>query len=157
MLIRILAAVVLLAVVGFLALRLLIPRISPKPDNLGVMDGRLAPCPDSPNCVNTFSTDAQHAIAPIPYTIPTEEARAALISAIEAMPGGTLITAEPTYLYAEFRTPLMGYIDDSEFLLDEAAGLIHFRSASRLGQGDLGVNRKRMEGIRERIAEAVSR
>ena len=63
----------------------------------------------------------------------------------------TVIRHEGNYLYAEFRSKLMGYVDDVEFTYDEKAGLLHLRSASRLGRRDYGVNRARAEALRSRI------
>ena len=68
------------------------------------------------------------------------------------MRGATVISAEPGYLYAQFQTSLMKYIDDVEFALDEPAGVIQMRSASRLGSKDFGVNRKRLDAIRSAFA-----
>ena len=64
--------------------------------------------------------------------------------------------ARPGYLYAEFTSRLMGFVDDVEFLL-EAAGAIQVRSASRLGKGDLGVNRARIEAIRALLDAELGR
>ena len=64
------------------------------------------------------------------------------------MPRTKIVTENETYLYAEFASNLMGFVDDVEFYLDKTAGVIHVRSASRLGQSDLGVNRQRIEAIR---------
>lgn len=114
---------------------------------------RFAPCPDSPNCVSTQapSTDNTHAIVPIAYTGEREAAQQRLLAVIQAMPDATIITAEREYIYVEFRSRLLRFVDDVEFYLDDTAKLIHFRSASRLGRGDLGVNRRRMEEIRRRF------
>ena len=76
------------------------------------------------------------------------EAQQRVREVLAAQPRVELIHDEPGYLHAVFRSPTMGFPDDVEFLFDEAAGLIHFRSASRLGRGDLGVNRARIEEIR---------
>jgi len=65
------------------------------------------------------------------------------------MPNTTIINTDSDYIYAEFRTPLLNLIDDVEFYFDSENGLIHFRSASRLGYSDLGVNRERMNVIIE--------
>lgn len=122
-----------------------------RPTNLGVKDGKLAPCPNSPNCVCSQSpqTDSQHYIAPLGYNSTAPEALAKLKEAIQGMSRTKVISENPNYLYAEFTTKLMGYVDDVEFLVDESAKVIHVRSASRLGQSDLGVNRKRVEEIRK--------
>lgn len=116
---------------------------------------RFAPCPASPNCVSTQAPEADklHAIQPIAYQGSLAAAHQRLLTILQAMPRTTLITIEPTYIYAEFRSRLLSFVDDVEFYLDETQHLIHFRSASRLGRGDLGVNRKRMEEIRLRFEE----
>ncbi len=114
---------------------------------------RFAPCPDSPNCVSTQAppTDKLHAIAPMAYTSDRVAAHQRLLSIIQAMPRVTIITTEPEYIYAEFRSRLMSFVDDVEFYLDDTGKQIHFRSSSRLGRSDLGVNRQRMEEIRRRF------
>jgi uncharacterized protein (DUF1499 family) len=124
-----------------------------RPDNLGVKDGRLAPPKRTPNSVSSQAdaADAEHYIAPIPFKGDAPAALAAVRKAIESMDGGTVIRQEGNYLYAEFRTKIMRFVDDLEFLFDEKAGMIHVRSASRLGRRDFGVNRARVEAIRSRI------
>ena len=112
------------------------------PENIGVRDGRLTPCPDSPNCVSSFETDETHGIA----------ALAADLDAIEAvlvdMPRTNIVSKQGNYLYVEFTTRVMGFVDDVEFLYDPDSGMTHVRSASRLGYSDLGANRDRIEAIR---------
>jgi uncharacterized protein (DUF1499 family) len=117
-----------------------------KPTNLGVKDGKLSACPGTPNCVNSQSTDAQSKIEPLPGV-----AIADLRKVIESMERTTIIEQTNNYLYAEFKSKLMGYVDDVEFFLDSTANVIHVRSASRLGKSDLGVNRKRVEEIRQKL------
>ncbi|MBK8988515.1 MAG: DUF1499 domain-containing protein [Chloroflexi bacterium] len=150
---KLIKLLVLFAIIGlatFLVLRRwLVEQASPLPDNLGVVDGRLAPCPDSPNCVSTFATDTEHGIAPLAYDGNTAVAQAAILAILQAQPSYTLINNDPAYIHATARSAFWGFIDDVEFYFDEAAGLIHFRSASRLGYGDGGVNRRRMEEIRK--------
>ncbi|MEM9502833.1 MAG: DUF1499 domain-containing protein [Cyanobacteria bacterium P01_E01_bin.43] len=121
-----------------------------RPSDIGVKEGQLKACPKSPNCVvSQGDTDAEHAIAPFSYTGDTAAAMTTLRQVIEAQDGSEVIEQTDTYLYAEFTSKLMGYVDDVEFYLPaDAAGTVHVRSASRLGQSDLGVNRKRIEAIR---------
>ena len=71
--------------------------------------------------------------------------------AVESMTRASVIREEGNYLYAEYKSALMGYVDDVELLLDEKARLVHVRSASRLGRSDFGVNRKRIEELRALI------
>ena len=121
-----------------------------RPDNLGVRDGRLAACRRSPNCVSSQAdaSDAVHYIAPIAFKATTAEAMAAAKRAIESMQRSSIVHSEPGYLYAEFRSKLLGFVDDAELLYDDKAGVFHVRSASRLGRRDFGVNRKRVEALR---------
>jgi uncharacterized protein (DUF1499 family) len=125
-----------------------------RPNNLGVKDGKLAACPNTPNCVSSQSpaSDQEHYIAPLSYSGDAMAAMANLKSVIEGMERTAIITESENYLYAEFTSALMGFVDDVEFFLDQEAGVIHVRSASRLGQSDLGVNRKRVEAIRSKLA-----
>lgn len=124
-----------------------------RPDNLGVKEGKLAPCPKSPNCVSSqsSSSDTIHFIEPLKYNSTTEKALADLKTVVEAEERTKIIDESSDYLYAEFKSALMGYVDDVEFYLDSTSNTIHVRSASRLGQSDLGVNRKRVETIRTKF------
>ena len=124
-----------------------------RPDYLGVKDGRLARPKSTPNCVSSQAdpADAEHYIAPIAYKGGAAEAMAAVRKAVESMEGSTVVRQEGAYLYAEYRTRLLKYVDDVEFVFDEKAGVVHVRSASRLGRRDFGVNRARVEALRARI------
>jgi uncharacterized protein (DUF1499 family) len=119
-----------------------------RPTNIGVQSGQLAPCPSSPNCVSSFSQDTEHKIEPLAYNSAPTVAITNLKQAIQSLPKTKIITETDNYLYVEFSSSLMGFVDDVEFLLDEGEKVIQVRSASRLGQSDLGVNRKRIETIR---------
>jgi uncharacterized protein (DUF1499 family) len=119
-----------------------------RPDNLGPVDGKLRPCPDSPNCVSTFATDDTHKIEPFTFEDSPEAALARLKTALLLQPRVKIITATDNYIHAEFTTALMRMVDDVEFLVDADKKVIHFRSGSRLVYADLGANRKRMETIR---------
>lgn len=128
-----------------------------RPDNLGVHDGRLAAPKRTPNNVSSQTdrvADAQHYIEPLRYSGDARQAWAALTRVVEGMRRVRVVTAQPNYLYAEFTSKLMGFVDDTEFYLDEKAGVIQVRSASRLGRGDHGVNRGRIEHIRTKLAQA---
>jgi uncharacterized protein (DUF1499 family) len=88
---------------------------------------------------------------PIPYSGSLESARANLLEVLEDMPRTKIITPKDTYVYVEFRTRVWRFVDDVEFLFDTDDKLIHFRSASRLGKSDFGVNRDRMNRIVSRF------
>ncbi|TVP62101.1 MAG: DUF1499 domain-containing protein [Nodularia sp. (in: Bacteria)] len=122
-----------------------------RPNNLGVNNGKLASCPNSPNCVSSQDTDPEHIISPLTFTSNPQEAITHLKQIIESLPRTKIITETEDYLYAEFKSALMGFVDDVEFYLDRQANVIQVRSASRLGQSDLGVNRQRIETIRAKF------
>ena len=123
-----------------------------RPANLGASNGKLAACPATPNCVSSQVQDAAHAIAPLSYTSAPEPAFDKLKSIVRSLPRTQIITETDSYLYAEFTSKLMGFVDDVEFSLDPAAKVIQVRSASRLGESDLGVNRDRIQAIRAALA-----
>lgn len=142
----IVAGIVLLAILG---------RVVKSPANLGVQEGKLAPCPNSPNCVSSQSEDPRHKIDPIEYTAPVAEAKAALLEVIRSMEGTKVIADDPTYIRTEFHLGgFFGYVDDVEFWFDQEAQVIHFRSSSRLPYYDWEVNRDRMEAIRAAFERA---
>jgi uncharacterized protein (DUF1499 family) len=118
-----------------------------RPDNLGVKNGRFAPCRRSPNCVSSQAdpVDKEHYVAPIEFRGSMQSLR----GAIAELPLATIVTAEGDYLYAEFRTPILRFVDDVEFL--KAGDLLHVRSASRLGRRDFKANRNRVEQLRALI------
>lgn len=122
-----------------------------RPTNIGILSGKLAACPGTPNCVNSQSQDAQSKIAPLAYNSTPNEAMAKLKTVIGDMERTKIITETDNYLYAEFTSKLMGFVDDVEFLVDDQAKVIQVRSASRLGESDLGVNRQRIETIRAKF------
>lgn len=123
-----------------------------QPAMLGVKNGMLAPCPSSPNCVSSQSSDEKHAVEPIPFAGPMENAVAQMKDVIASMRRATVITKEGTYLHAEFWT-FLGFVDDVELYFDGNRKVIHIRSASRVGYSDFGVNRRRVEAMRERFLD----
>lgn len=128
-----------------------------RPTDLGVNQGQLLACPNTPNCVSSQSTNAEQKVEPLSYSAEPAQAWATLKAALQELPRTEVITEESNYLYAESTSALMGFVDDVEFYLDDAAKVIHIRSASRLGKSDLGVNRKRVEAIRAKFAELASK
>ena len=128
-----------------------------RPASLGARQGRLAPCPASPNCVSSLADDEMHRVAPLPFSGTAAAAIDRLAGTVRALPRASVITATETYLHAEFRSAVFRFVDDAEFYADESAGVIQVRSASRVGSSDLGVNRKRIKDIRARWGEPLSR
>jgi uncharacterized protein (DUF1499 family) len=129
-----------------------------RPATLGVKDGRLARPKSTPNCVSSQAdaADAEHHVAPIRFKGSALEAIAVARKAVEGMQGATIMRHEGNYLYAEFKSKLLGFVDDVEFTYDDKAALLHVRSASRLGRRDFGVNRARVEALRSRIERRIN-
>jgi len=155
-----LVGVVVLLVLGLLAGQLGLLKGTP-PSNLGVREGKLKPPAKTPNSVTSQAAlYPQHPMRAYAEIAPLElkgDGRATLAkikAIVESMEGAQVIKSEPDYLYVQFTTRLMKFVDDSEFWFDAAAGVIQVRSASRVGHGDRGVNRARIEAIRARLASA---
>ena len=130
------------------------------PSDLGVRDGRLKPPSATPNSVSSQAAlhpdhpmRAYAEVAPLPMRGDAAATLAALRAVIEALPGGAVVRSEPDYLYAQFTTRALKFVDDVEFWVDPAASVLQVRSASRVGRKDFGVNRDRIEAIRAALAQ----
>jgi uncharacterized protein (DUF1499 family) len=121
---------------------------SRRPANLGVDDGWLADCPDTPNCVCSQAMQASHRVAPIEFSEAPDEAWKRMKALVSAMPNTKIVTDKDKYLHAECTSRLFRFVDDLELLLDAERHVIHCRSASRAGRSDFGVNRRRIEELR---------
>ena len=108
----------------------------------------LAACGKKPNCVSSQSSSERHKTEPFALDGSGRAAIRKLHALVSGLPGATITETEGLYLHAEFKSRLFGFVDDVEFLADEAAGKVHVRSASRVGYYDFGVNRRRVEKIR---------
>lgn len=116
--------------------------------DLGIIEGHLSPCPSSPNCVVSQGADESHTIAPITYTSDRQAVRDVLVQVLGVVPRTEVIVQTEDYVRAKSTSRLMGFVDDLEFYLPADTPVIHLRSAARLGESDLGVNRRRLEQIR---------
>jgi len=133
------------------------------PTDLGVNDGKLKAPSTAPNSVSSQADlwpghpRAQQAqIAPLPVQGGDAAATmASLLEVVRTAPGAQVMTARPDYIYAQFKTPLMKYTDDVEFWLAPGGSVIHVRSASRLGESDMGANRQRVEALRAHLAQQL--
>ncbi len=119
-----------------------------RPTNLGLKDGKLTPCPNKPNCVISQTEDKKHFIAPIAYDHSKDEAIKRITVVIKAQKRAKVIEQKENYLRVEFTTAIMKFTDDVEFYFPDEK-IIHVRSASRIGYHDMGLNRKRIEKIRQ--------
>ncbi|MCP3920797.1 MAG: DUF1499 domain-containing protein [bacterium] len=128
-------------------------RVAPE---LGLEGGALRPCPDSPNCVSSLATDDGHRVEPMWRGDDTlERAWMRLESTVRGRLRTNVVERRADYLWAEFSSSLLGFVDDVEFHLDRGKRVIHVRSASRVGHSNLGANRKRVEALRAELEAAL--
>lgn len=120
-----------------------------RPTNLGVTDGTLAPCPSTPNCVSSDASDEDHYVEPFTLVDPTDAAWNDVREAVRDFRRVAVIEESDNYLRAEFVSAIFRFVDDVELHRREPGDIVAIRSASRLGQSDLGVNRERVEELRE--------
>lgn len=148
--------ILLLLPLGLLAIGQMGLLSGKRPTDLGLHGGMLKPpVLTSSNVVSSYAGlqphTEYHLIAPLKYSGDGKTAFGKLAGIVGKMDGATVVTSDAGYLYAEFQTRLLKFVDDVEFVLDESAGVIQMRSASRLGIKDLGANRQRLEDIRQRF------
>lgn len=125
-----------------------------QPKTLGLVDNQFVSCPVTPNCVSTHSTSPQHASDPIRFSGSAGDAFTKLQAIVEQQPRTRIITVAAGYMHVEFTSRIFHFVDDVQFLFDENQQVIHFRSSSRSGYSDLGVNRHRMESLRTAFENA---
>lgn len=133
--------IVLVVVVGYLFWKNL-----SMPKTTGLINGRLHPCPKSPNCVCCCHDGMGHYIAPLPYS--SDKTLDQIQTFLSDHYIAQVVKRTPDYLHVVVTTPTMHFKDDLEFSIDREKGVIRVRSASRVGYGDGGVNRARIEVLR---------
>jgi len=139
----IVGVVMLLIVSGYFAFQ---GYLSRSHKGAGLVDGRLAPCGPKPNSVCSIdASDKEHYIKPLALSV---SSLSSVTTGVERL-GGKIVAVNTDYLAAEFSSTVFGFVDDLELLRDADAGVIHIRSASRVGYSDMGVNRKRVEALRK--------
>ena len=112
---------------------------------------KLRPCPATPNCVSSLAGDQKHFIEPISYEGESAVAQQELLGVLKSFKRVRMVRVEEGYIHAEFVSSIFRFVDDVEFYFDSSRKLIQVRSASRTGYSDLGVNRRRIEAIREQF------
>ncbi|WP_310570569.1 DUF1499 domain-containing protein [Gemmatimonas sp.] len=115
-------------------------------------DNVLPPCPDTPNCVSTETTRSAQRVPTVAFTDTPAAALARAKAALLAEPRTTITVEREGYLHAECKSLVFRFVDDVDIVVDSVAHVYRFRSASRLGRSDLGVNRKRIARISARLA-----
>ncbi len=127
--------------IGLIVVFFLLGLQSQKGKANGLKEGRLAPSGNKPNCAASESVENEnHNVAPLFATF--WQAKDAVLAT-----GGTITAETDDYLSATYMSKIFKFVDDVE-LRDAGEGVVHIRSASRVGYSDRGENRKRVECIR---------
>lgn len=137
-----------LGVMGAIVIYMLVKNNS-MPENLGINNGRLAKLSKKPNAVSSQTDEKDKSVEALKFKGNLENSKNVIYKAIENYGNAKTVRNEKNYLYVIFTTGKMKYHDDVEFYFDESEKLIHFRSSSRIGYSDLGLNRERYNKLKE--------
>ncbi|MBP2640009.1 MAG: hypothetical protein H6Q66_960 [Firmicutes bacterium] len=118
------------------------------PENLGLKNGKLLELPASANAISSQTSDPGKRVEPFVFKENLEKTKET-ITKIAIAQGATLLKKEHSYFHFVYKAPIIPFRDDVEFFFDETTNLVHFRSASRVGYSDFGVNRDRYEKIKK--------
>lgn len=142
--------VLIISSIGLLGLSMTANR----PTDLGVSNGKLAKCPDSPNCISTQADSETHQMEPVSFTGDMDAAVSKIKQTVaKNFSRAELIEEKGGYLRYEFTSLIFRFVDDIEFVVDDTSKQIHFRSASRVGHSDMGANRRRMQKISKELTQ----
>lgn len=120
---------------------------------LGVTSGKFQPLSTRPNGVSTQATDPSKLIEPLPFKADTHQTMQAIKAALQSYGDYEIRDESKDYLRVIFITPNARFRDDAEFWLDESKREVQFRSQSRLGYSDMGLNKIRYEALRKSYLE----
>lgn len=123
------------------------------PNDLGLKDGQLSELKDTPNGVASITMYEDKAVEALGLKNSATYSKELIKELLQNLDDNTLITEGPYYLHYVFASDKMGFNDDVEFFFDQASGVIHYRSQSRVGVSDMGINLKRYENIRDLYKE----
>lgn len=118
-------------------------------------DHKLKDCPSSPNCVSSQTDSSNHYVSPISYNGSSQHALSTLVNILKKMKRTKIVEEEGDYIHAECKSQIFRFTDDLEFLFDKEKKIIEVRSGSRMGYSDFGVNRKRIEKIRQQFIKQL--
>ena len=140
--------------IGVLGAFLFLTSCAGETPKLGVENGKLLPCPSTPNCVNSQVNDNEHFIKPFVSTTTQLQTQEKIIQILNDAKNVQIIEVNNNYIRAEFTSSVFRFVDDVEFYFhraDDKKVIVHIRSASRIGRSDFGVNRERIEKIRNAL------
>ena len=154
---KIIIIILLILIVGFIVAFFGFQKASQSVEATQLVEGKLSKCPDKPNCVcSEYKDDASHSIDPIVIAQDSAVDNLTLLKNVIDEMGGEIQLEKNAYLAATFTSTVFRFVDDLEIRIDSTQGVIHIRSASRVGYSDMGVNKKRVELLKELFHSKVS-
>ena len=154
---KIILIILLILIVGFIVAFLGLQKASKLVEAPQLVEGKLSKCPDKPNCVcSEYKDNSSHSIDPIAIAQDSAVDNLTLLKNIIGEMGGEIQVEKSDYLAATFTLTVFRFVDDLEIRIDSTQGVIHLRSASRVGYSDMGVNKKRVELLKELFHSKVS-
>lgn len=118
-----------------------------KTPELGVENGQFKPLSSNPNGVSSQAKDDSKLVETLPFSGDLEATKTLLLEVCKSYGDVKIIREERTYIHVVFTTGKMKFNDDAEFYLDEEKQLVHYRSESRIGYSDMGLNRERYDAL----------
>lgn len=144
--------IILFIVISFVIYLFILGVNSKSKDVPNFINGHLSKCPETPNCFSTENKNhTGHYISPINISEENKSNSDSLLilkEIIQSM-GGEIKTEKEHYFSSTFTSNIFGFVDDLEIRIDNIESVIHIRSASRVGRSDMGVNKKRIELIKQ--------
>jgi len=110
-------------------------------------------CPDTPNCVSSLAKNPKHRVEPFKLNKDPETSWSIVKKTVVQLPRTKVVLADNSDIHAECRSMIFRFVDDLTLHLTPSNGIIHIRSASRVGYSDLGVNRRRVENLRKKLQQ----
>ena len=150
-----LIGIVVIISIGLVSFLAILSIISRKKPSIGLINGRLRPCPNRPNCVCSEDKDLPSYVKPLAFSGPAKSNWDRAKQIIHEM-GGKIVLEDDFYLWATFNTRIFRFVDDLELRMDKENGVIHIRSSSQVGYSDMGANRRRIENFRARFSKSQS-
>jgi len=138
--------IIFILIISSIAILFILGQYSQNGQALGLVNGSLSRCSEKPNCVcSERPYDVGHYIEPVNNIQNIKMVNMAKVMSTIKKMNGNLQSAKDNYIAATFTSSIFGFVDDLEIRIDPNQGIMHFRSASRVGYGDGGVNKKRVE------------
>lgn len=143
----------LLVTIALIAITFMIIENMKTPKELGITSGKLAPLPSTPNAVSSQTEDKERYVEPWPISTNTTVTKDKLLKLLSDIDNITIQAETENYIHAISVSGKMRYRDDLEFFIDESENVVHFRSGSRVGYSDMGLNRERYNTLRKKYNE----